>query len=94
MGSIYNSFVGQSEANMRKALRTVEAVLPVVLLVDEIEKGMASSQSSGQTDGGTSARVFGHFLTWMQEKPDGISLIATANDITAASGVPEKRQVR
>jgi SpoVK/Ycf46/Vps4 family AAA+-type ATPase len=82
MGSIYNSFVGQSEANMRKALKTIEAVAPVVLLVDEVEKGMAGSQSSGQTDGGTSARVFGHFLTWMQEKPDGISVIATANDIT------------
>jgi len=82
MGSIYNSFVGQSEANIRKALKTIEAVAPVVLLVDEVEKGMAGSQSSGQTDGGTSARVFGHFLTWLQEKPDGISVIATANDIS------------
>ena len=66
---------------MRRALRTVEAMAPVVLWVDEIEKGFAASQRSG--DGGTSMRVLGSFLRWLQERPDGVFLVATCNDIGA-----------
>jgi SpoVK/Ycf46/Vps4 family AAA+-type ATPase len=80
-GAIYGSFVGESEARMRRALRTVEAMAPVVLWVDEIEKGFAASQRSG--DGGTSMRVLGSFLRWLQERPDGVFLVATCNDIGA-----------
>ena len=78
-GSIYGSFVGESEARMRRALRTVEAMAPVVLWVDEIEKGFSASQRSG--DGGTSMRVLGSFLRWLQERPDGVFLVATCNDV-------------
>ena len=61
--------VGQSEANLRAVILTAEAIAPCVLWIDEIEKGFSGSQeSSGSTDGGTSARVFGSFLSWMQEK--------------------------
>ena len=51
--------------------------------IDEIEKGLSGSQSSGRTDGGTSARVFGTFLTWMQEKKEPVFVVATANDISS-----------
>jgi SpoVK/Ycf46/Vps4 family AAA+-type ATPase len=63
--------------------RTAEAVAPCVLWIDEIEKGFSGSKSSGSTDGGTSARVFGSFLSWMQEKIAPVFVVATANDVTA-----------
>lgn len=66
---------------MRKAIATAEVVAPCVLWVDEIEKGFTSLKSDG--DSGTSARVFGTFLTWMQEKTAPVFVIATANDISA-----------
>lgn len=65
---------------MRQALKTAESVAPVVLWIDEIEKGLSGS-SSGQSDSGTSTRVFGTFLTWMQEKKSHVFVIATANQI-------------
>lgn len=65
---------------MRKAIATAEAVSPSILWVDEIEKGFSGIKSGG--DSGTSARVFGTFLTWMQEKTDPVFVIATANDIS------------
>ncbi|MGN0632192.1 MAG: AAA family ATPase, partial [Ruminococcus sp.] len=81
MGKIFGSLVGSSEENMRKAIATAEAVAPCVLWVDEIEKGFSGLKSGG--DSGTSARVFGTFLTWMQEKTAPVFVIATANDISA-----------
>ena len=66
---------------MRKAIATAEAVAPSILWVDEIEKGFSGIKSGG--DSGTSARVFGTFLTWMQEKTAPVFVIATANDISA-----------
>ncbi|HXJ55898.1 MAG TPA: AAA family ATPase [Verrucomicrobiae bacterium] len=81
-GRIFGSMVGESEANMRIAIQTAEAVAPCVLWVDEIEKGFSGSKSSGSTDGGTSARVFGTFLNWMQEKKAPVFVFATANDIS------------
>ncbi len=82
-GRLFGSLVGESEGNTRRALETAEAVAPAVLWLDEVEKGLAGSQSSGRTDSGVTARVFGHFLTWMQEKKHPVFVIATANDVFA-----------
>jgi len=81
MGKIYGGIVGQSEANIRSALQTAEALAPSILWVDEIEKGLSGLQSSGSTDGGTTSRVLGTFLTWMQEKEKPVFVVATANHI-------------
>lgn len=81
MGKIFGGIVGSSEENMRKAIATAEAIAPSVLWVDEIEKGFSGLKSGG--DSGTSARVFGTFLTWMQEKTAPVFVIATANDISS-----------
>ncbi len=79
VGRIFSGLVGSSEENMRSALRTAEAISPSVLWIDEIEKGFAGIGGGG--DGGTSTRVFGTFLTWMQEKARPVFVIATANSI-------------
>ncbi|WP_341350120.1 AAA family ATPase [Clostridium drakei] len=79
MGRIFSGIVGSSEENMRKAIKTAEAVSPSVLWIDEIEKGL-SGQDSG--DSGTSTRIFGTFLTWMQEKTEPVFVVATANNIS------------
>lgn len=81
MGKIYGGIVGQSEANIRSALQTAEALAPSILWIDEIEKGLSGMQSSGATDGGTTSRVLGTFLTWMQEKEKPVFVVATANHI-------------
>lgn len=81
MGKIFGGIVGSSEENMRKAIATAEAIAPSILWVDEIEKGFSGLKSGG--DSGTSARVFGTFLTWMQEKTAPVFVIATANDISS-----------
>lgn len=82
MGRIFSGLVGSSESNIRNALATCEAVAPCILWVDEIEKGLSGSQSSGSSDGGTTSRVFGTILTWMQEKKSPVFVVATANDIS------------
>ena len=81
MGKIFSGLLGSSEENMRKAIKTVEAIAPSILWIDEIEKGF--SGMSGVGDSGTSSRIFGSFLTWMQEKTKPVFVIATANDIHA-----------
>jgi len=83
MGKVFGGIVGESERNIRYALDVAKTISPCVLWIDEIEKGLAGSQSSGRSDGGTSARVFGTFLTWMQEKKEPVFVVATANDISA-----------
>ncbi len=83
VGKVFGSLVGSSEENMRKAIKTAEAVAPSILWLDELEKGFSGSSSSGQTDGGTTARVFGTFITWLQEKQSSVFVIATANDVKA-----------
>jgi len=80
MGKIFSSLVGSSEENMRRALRTAEAVAPSILWIDEIEKGLGGHDGRG--DSGTGSRVFGTFLTWMQDKTAPVFVIATANDIS------------
>ena len=80
VGSLFGSLVGQSEANMRKAIKTSEALAPCILWIDELEKSMGSA--SGTSDGGTTSRVFGSFLSWMQEKTSPVFVVATANDVS------------
>ena len=82
MGRVFGGIVGQSEANLRSVIQTAEAIAPCVLWIDEIEKGFSGSKSSGSTDGGTSSRVFGSFLSWMQEKDKPVFVVATANDVS------------
>jgi AAA+ superfamily predicted ATPase len=82
MGRVFGGIVGQSEANLRAVIQTAEAIAPCVLWIDEIEKGFSGSSSSGSTDGGTSSRVFGSFLSWMQEKEKAVFVVATANDVS------------
>ncbi len=82
MGRMFNSLVGSSEENVRRAVAVAESVAPAILWVDEIDKAFAGSQSSGSSDGGTTARVFGTFLTWLSEKTSPVFVVATANDIS------------
>jgi ATP-dependent 26S proteasome regulatory subunit len=81
MGKVFQGIVGSSEDNMRKAISTAEAVAPCVLWIDEIEKGLSGTKSSGSSDGGVTSRVFSTILTWMQEKTKPVFVVATANDI-------------
>ncbi len=79
LGKIFSGLVGSSEENMRRAIATAEAVAPSILWVDEIEKGLSGVNSGG--DSGVTSRIFGQFLTWMQEKEAPVFVIATANNI-------------
>ena len=81
-GVLYDRWVGESERRLRDALQQAEAMAPVVLWIDEIEKAFASASSSA-SDGGLSQRMFGSFLTWLQERKAPVFLVATANDIEA-----------
>ncbi|MEY4384913.1 MAG: ATP-dependent zinc metalloprotease FtsH [Verrucomicrobiota bacterium] len=82
MGRMFGSFIGSSEENVRHAISVAESVAPAILWVDEIDKAFAGSQGSGISDGGTTARVFGTFLTWLSEKTAPVFVVATANDIS------------
>ncbi|NBV25300.1 MAG: AAA family ATPase, partial [Proteobacteria bacterium] len=81
-GRIFAGLVGQSESNLRSVIQTAEAIAPCVLWCEELEKAFSGTKSSGSTDGGTTARVFGAFLTWLQEKTKAVFVVATANDVT------------
>jgi hypothetical protein len=81
-GRLYDKFVGESEKNLRRSLATAESMAPVVLWIDEIEKGIAPG-SRDDADGGLSQRLFGSFLTWLQEKRADVFVVATANDLSA-----------
>jgi ATP-dependent 26S proteasome regulatory subunit len=83
MGKIFGGIVGQSEGNIRGALSIAEAISPSILWIDEIEKATSGMGSSGSTDGGTTTRVLGTFLTWMQEKTKPVFVMATANNVGA-----------
>ena len=80
MGRVMGKYVGESESNMRRAIALAEAIAPCVLWVDELEKAFAGIGGSG---GGAevTTRLFGQFLTWMQEKKSAVFVVATANDI-------------
>jgi AAA+ superfamily predicted ATPase len=79
-GRLLTPFIGESERNLREALRRVERMAPCVLWIDEIEKAFGSSRSS-ESDGGVSKRLVGTLLTWMQERAPRVFLVATANSV-------------
>ncbi len=79
VGALFGSLVGESEERTRRALHIAETIAPCVLWIDEMEKALAH----GGLDSGTSTRVFGSILTWMQEKKSPVFVVATANDISA-----------
>jgi len=80
MGKLMGKYLGESEANFRKAINLAEAISPCVLWVDELEKAFAGIGGDGGHE--VTTRLFGSFLTWMQEKISGAFVVATANDIT------------
>lgn len=82
VGSLMGGIVGDTERNIRQALRIADAMAPSILFLDEVEKGLSGVASSGQTDGGVSARLFGTFLTWLNDHTSDVFVIATCNDIT------------
>ena len=79
-GTLYDRYIGESERRLREAFQQAEAMAPIVLWIDEIEKGFASAGESSN-DGGLSRRMFGSLLTWMQEHRSPVFLVATANDV-------------
>jgi hypothetical protein len=82
VGNLLGSLVGQSESNVRAALKLADAMAPCVLFVDEVEKALAGAGSSGQTDSGVTARLFGSLLTWLNDHTSDVFFIATANDVS------------
>ncbi len=80
-GRLYDKYIGESDKNFRRAVTLAETMAPCILWIDEIEKSMV--QSSSDADGGLSRRLFGYFLTWLQEKSHEIFVVATANDLSA-----------
>jgi SpoVK/Ycf46/Vps4 family AAA+-type ATPase len=82
VGRVFSGYIGSSEENIRTVIKLSESVAPCILWIDEVEKAFAGMKSSGASDGGTTSRVFGTFITWLQEKKSPVFVIATANDIT------------
>ena len=80
-GALYNKFLGETERNLREALKTSDAMAPCVLWMDEIEKGVATS--GNDSDGGESRRILGALLTWMAERTTRVFIVATSNNIEA-----------
>ena len=76
--NLYNRYVGESEKNLKRAIRLAEAMAPVVLWIDEIEKALSQEDAQG----GPAQRIFGTFLAWLQDKKENVFVIATANDIS------------
>jgi hypothetical protein len=79
-GRLYDKYVGESEKNLRRAIDLAESMAPTLLWIDEIEKGFSPS-GPATSDGGLAQRVFGTFLTWLQEKRAEVFVVATANDV-------------
>jgi hypothetical protein len=82
-GRLFDKFVGESERNFRKAIEMAESLSPIILWIDEIEKAMVAGGGSSDADAGLSRRLFGAFLTWLQEKKQDVFVIATANDLSS-----------
>jgi SpoVK/Ycf46/Vps4 family AAA+-type ATPase len=80
VGSLMGSLVGQTEQNIRQALRIADAMAPSILFLDEVEKALSGATSNG--DSGVSARLFGTFLTWLNDHDSDVFVIATCNDIS------------
>ncbi|MEO8493899.1 MAG: AAA family ATPase [Planctomycetota bacterium] len=82
IGRLMGSLVGESEGNIRRALRIADAMAPCVLFCDELDKGLSGVAGNSTTDSGVSARLFGHFLTWLSDRESDVFVCATANDIS------------
>ena len=80
-GSLYDKFIGESEKRLRKSLEIAEKLAPLVLWIDEMEKGFAASGSSADVDAGLTQRILATFLTWLQDRKPGVFLVATSNNI-------------
>ncbi len=80
VGGLYGSLVGETERNIRQALRTIDAMQPAVVMVDEIEKSLSGWGGSG--DSGVSTRLFGSFLTWLSDHESDVYVVASCNDIS------------
>jgi len=81
IGKVFGSLVGESENKIRESLQYAEAISPCILWMDELDKAF-SGLGGPQGDSGTSSRVFGTFLTWLQEKEKPVFVVATANDVS------------
>lgn len=82
IGALMGSLVGSTEQNIRQALRIIDAMAPAVVFVDECEKALSGVASSGQTDSGVSARLFGTLLQWLSDHSSDVFVVMTANDIS------------
>jgi SpoVK/Ycf46/Vps4 family AAA+-type ATPase len=82
IGALKNSLVGESERRMRQATQVIDAFGECLVWCDEIEKSLAGSKSSGETDAGTTAAMLGHLLLWLQETRSPVLVMATANNIS------------
>lgn len=82
IGALLGSLVGQTEQNIRQALRVADAMAPAILFCDEIDKALAGVTGSGKGDSGVSARLFGTLLTWLNDRTSDVYVVATCNDIS------------
>jgi ATP-dependent 26S proteasome regulatory subunit len=82
IGKVFGGTVGKSEEQIRMALATIDATTPNVVLIDEIDKSLSGVQSSAHSDSGTTARVVGTILTWLNDKTKPSFVIGTANSVT------------
>jgi SpoVK/Ycf46/Vps4 family AAA+-type ATPase len=82
-GALYDKYIGESEKRLRKSLETAEKLAPLVLWIDEIEKGFAATGASADVDAGLTQRILATFLTWLQDRQSGVFIVATCNDISA-----------
>jgi len=80
LASIHGQYLGQSENRLKEALESADNASPCILWIDEIEKGL--SGATGSNDGGTSTRMVGQFLFWLQESLSKVFVVATANDVS------------
>lgn len=80
-GRLFGGIVGESESRVRQMIQLAEAIAPCVLWIDEIDKAFGNIISGGDGDSGTSRRVFGSLITWMQEKTSPVFIVATANNV-------------
>jgi len=81
-GALYDKYIGESEKRLRRTLEIAEQLAPMVLWIDEIEKGFAATGSSADVDAGLSQRILASFLTWLQDRESGVFVVATSNDIS------------
>ncbi|MHB1038181.1 MAG: AAA family ATPase [Pirellulales bacterium] len=82
VGAMMGSLVGSTEANIRQALKIADAMAPAVVMIDEVEKALSGVAASGQTDSGVSARLFGTFLSWLNDHESDVFTVCTCNDIS------------